>query len=905
MRNPLHAVALFRRALYLFLLACATLWSGPTAAISLTPAQLQQLQKLSPAEKAALAKQAGVALPRQGKAALASPTRTSTRSERAATVPARAPSPQPPSELERQYNARLGAKSTSPANITDGQERPLREGSHKGATLGRKEGFPSDRTRGGGRRGLIQSQPDLKNSENHVINAIPELGGNANDARLREDLQQRVGGKARAVHQRLRQFGYAMFARATNSFVPESAIPVPAEYVLGPGDEIHVQYYGRRGDSLSLVIDRDGVVDLPDVGAIPLAGMRYREAKAELSRRIRRALIGVTASISMGRLRTIRVFVLGDVRAPGSYVVGGLSTISHALFAAGGISKKGSLRHVRLKRGGHVMRELDLYQLMLYGNRVNDVRLMPGDVVFVPPIGKTAAVAAQVVRPAIYELRGEYDVGDLVRLAGGFLPDADRAHAQIDRLRDGDRTVLDVDLSRGHGSMRLHNGDLLMVYAGGGEREHVVHLLGRVRRPGDYGFHAGMRLHDLIRSRADLEDDAFLDYVLIQRTRADQTLVLLRAPLGRLLAGDAAANVPLRDKDRVFVLSRAAISPLKQVSVSGEVVSPGSYPLTQGMHVADLLLAAGGPTERAYLKQAEITRYRVEHGEKRAVEHFDVDLAAALAGDARANVRLMPDDVLAVRRISNWREAEHVTLRGEVRFPGTYPVEEGEHLSSLLERAGGFTAKAYLPAAVFTRVSIREEQQKQLQQLAREMEADIERQAASLSNIKDASILKRQQRDLELAKVMLRKMRQARATGRLVIRLTDLKHFKGSDFDLRLRDGDTLYIPQQPDQVLVLGQVYNQTAFLYRHDFSPSNYVDLAGGPRRFADTGRIYVIRANGEVDAHHSAWRRKRVFPGDTIVVPEKLEQFHLVDSLLDWSRILANVGVSIASFKAVGVL
>jgi len=372
-----------------------------------------------------------------------------------------------------------------------------------------------------------------------------------------------------------------------------------------------------------------------------------------------------------------------------------------------------------------------------------------------------------------------------------------------------------------------------------------------------------------------------------------------------LIKGDKANNPKLQDQDRVVVHSVWEVKKRYKVSVSGEVNHPGEFTLTAGMRLSDLLFAAGNVTERAYMQQAEITRYTVENNTRRVSKHIQVNLAKALGGSHEANIPLQPYDVLTVRRMSNWRDIEHASIEGEVKFPGSYPVEEGEHLSSLLARAGGFTSNAYLAAAVFTRASIRQEQQKHLDELSKQMQADIERQSASIANIKDPSILRREQQDLGKAKAVLKQMSAAKATGRLVIRLADLAHFKGSEFDLRLRDGDKLTIPQQPDQVLVLGQVYNQAALLYRRDFSPDDYVNLAGGTSRFADTGRIYVIRANGEVDAHHSAWRRKRVYPGDTIVVPQDLEQFHLIDSMLDWSRVAANVGLTIASFRAVGIL
>ncbi|MDQ6971268.1 MAG: SLBB domain-containing protein, partial [Mariprofundaceae bacterium] len=309
-------------------------------------------------------------------------------------------------------------------------------------------------------------------------------------------------------------------------------------------------------------------------------------------------------------------------------------------------------------------------------------------------------------------------------------------------------------------------------------------------------------------------------------------------------------------------------------------------------------------TEKSYLKQAEITRYEVVEGEKRASKYFQVDLHAALAGDKEANVELQPYDVLNVRQMTNWREAEQATISGEVRFSGSYPIEEGERLSDLLERVGGFTDKAYLRAAVFTRESIREEQQRQLYDLSKRIEDDIARQSVVVSDVKDATIAGRQKKSLETAKRVQGQLKSIKATGRLVIQLSDLKHFKGSEFDIRLKDGDKLYVQQRPDQVMVLGQVFNQSAFVFQDKLDRDDYVDMSGGTTDFADEGRIYVVRASGEVDPHNGFLSRP-IEPGDVIVVPEKLSQFNLVDSVLDWSRVMMQVGVGVASMKVIGIL
>ena len=1053
-------------------LFCGFVQAGMAAAITLSPAQLEQLKQLSPAQRAALAKQAGVALPVQKTAPTpaASPVVVKPRtpgsgaleremggsapgqSEALAVASLTSAPPtrkgSPPKAAEKAELQRAFADFTS-------QSRPMAVDTHIkqfGYNLfaGAPTTFapatdvpvPPEYVLGPGDEIKVQlfgkenSEFSMTVDRDGTI-AFPNIGP-LTVARMRfsqakafiaEQIKQKMIGvsasitmgnlrsirvfalgelqrafadftsqsRPMAVDTHIKQFGYNLFAGAPTTFAPATDVPVPPEYVLGPGDEIKVQLFGKENSEFSMTVDRDGTIAFPNIGPLTVARMRFSQAKAFIAEQIKQKMIGVSASITMGNLRSIRVFALGEVARPGSYVVSGLSTLSNALFVSGGVKKAGSLRNIQLKRAGKVVAHLDLYDFLLHGDTSHDVRLLPQDVVYVPPIGKTVGVAGQVLRPAIFELKHERTLADVLHLAGGLRPTAYRKKVQIERIANGvARKVLDVPLTRAGLNTRLHNGDLVKVYSVLNFEENPVFLLGNVKRPGRYAWHKGMHLRDLIPDNDALLPETYFGYALIERESAhERAPELLHVPLGEVLAGkkrvrlaphdkvyvfnlthfrqqprvtivgsvqnpgayalkmnmhlvdlvmasggllrdasfgtaglyrtdaktkvvnrinvnvgramkgDVKDNPLLRDLDRVVIHSIWEVKRRYKVNVSGEVTHSGQYTLAAGMRLTDLLFAAGNVTDRAYMQQAEITRYSVQNGERRVARHIQVNLAAALRGDAEANIPLEPYDVLMVRRVSNWRAIEHATVTGQVRFPGTYPVEEGERLSSLLARVGGFTTKAYLPAAVFTRTSIRKEQQKNLNKLSKQMEADIDRQAASISNIKDPIILKRQQQDLERARALVKQIREAKATGRLVIRLADMKHFKGSDFDLRLRDGDKLYIPQRPDQVLVLGQVYNQAALLYRHGFSPHDYVDLAGGTGQFADTDRIYVIRADGEVDAHHSAWRRKRVYPGDTIVVPVELEQFHLVDSLLDWSRVGANIGLTIASFRAVGVL
>lgn len=712
--------------------------------------------------------------------------------------------------------------------------------------------------------------------------------------------------KVRGVDSNIAQFGYQLFAGTPNTFSPAADIPVPPEYVLGPGDELQMQFYGSRDDSMNLVIDREGVIELPKVGALTLVGLSFVQAKALIAEQVRQKMIGVTTSVTMGRLRSIRVFVLGDAEHPGSYLISGLSTISHALFSAGGVSKKGSLRHIQLKRNGKVVKELDLYDFLLKGNSRGDERLMPGDVIFIPPIGAVIGVAGQVNRPAIYELRAEKTAQEITEMAGGVLADADVKHLQIDRLSQaGDRNILDFDLKQ---TTKIQNGDILMLFAVPGMRTDTVGLFGHIKRPGQYGLSKNMTLSNLIGSADDLLPGAFLDYALIQRTDPIlRSVTTLRVSLDKLLVKqDKQADVILQADDQVYVFSKSSIDPLNVVSIYGQVVNSGQYPYSHQMRLLDLLFSAGGPNEEAYLKVAELTRYEVIEG-KRQGRHVEVGLADALAGNADANIVLLPHDELLIRTISNWRSAARVMIKGEVKYPGVYPVEEGERLSSVLARVGGYTDEAYLRAAVFTRESVRADQQKQIDELAQRTETEVAKLETSVDTLKDEMLRARQLGKLEAAKRVVGQIKAVRATGRIVIELADAEKLKGTSFDLAMRDGDRLYVPKRPDEVMVLGEVYNQTAFVYRNNIGGAEYLAMAGGATRSGDVNRTYVVRANGMLDVVNKGWfggQSITMEPGDAIVIPQEVEQFNLVDSTLDWSRVVMQVGVSLASMKTIGV-
>ena len=393
-----------------------------------------------------------------------------------------------------------------------------------------------------------------------------------------------------------------------------SSGPVPPDYVLGPGDSVRVQLFGNVNGTYEHEVSRDGVLNLPEIGPVTVAGLSFSELRNDINGRVNQMLIGTQVSVTMGQLRTIRVFVLGDVNEPGSYVIAGLSTISSALYRSGGVSRIGSLRNIQLKRSGRIVSTLDVYDLLIRGDSSGDRRLQPGDVIFVPPIGKTVTVGGAVNRPAIYEVRSRTTAADLVDLVGGLKPEAFADGASIERIDEGgERIVLPVNLGDASANLiRVHAGDTLLVPEVLPEVENAVTLAGHVYRPGQYPWQSGMRLTDLIRSSNELKPSVDTEYVLIRReTSRGEPIQILSANLGAAFKSPAGPdNVALQALDTVHVFSLAlgrqrvvaplleelalrsnVDSPVRKVEISGNVRAPGAYPLEDGMRISDLIRA--------------------------------------------------------------------------------------------------------------------------------------------------------------------------------------------------------------------------------------------------------------------------------------------------------------------------
>ncbi|MDC0003189.1 SLBB domain-containing protein [Porticoccaceae bacterium] len=722
----------------------------------------------------------------------------------------------------------------------------------------------------------------------------------------------------RATSDDLQPFGYELFAGEPTSFESAARIPVSPDYLLGPGDNLEVLLFGNVNDSYSLAVGRNGAIDFPSLGPINVSGMTFSETKELLHKRITEQMLGVEASISLGELRSIQVFILGEAYKPGTYTISSLSTITNALFVSGGVNDIASLRNIQLKRSGKVIATLDLYDLLLRGDTADDLRLQSSDVIYIPSVRTTASVEGEVRRPAIYELKGETTVAELLELAGGTLPKAFQNGARISRINhSGFMAVVDANLSTKEGqNLKIDNGDLLTVGSVADHKELVVSLDGHVYHPGDFLWQPNLRVSDIVKDIKHLKSNVDLNFALIRRElppvgRLESVFVDLGGALANKGSESDTVFFP-RDRLTIFAAEegRAAlvakvVSALKAQSHSGEkaqiavingtVKSPGEYPLTKNMTLTQLIAAAGGLNEEAYTQYVELSRYDFSDIERATSDHVTLNLATAYA-NADSDPVLEPYDVVSIRAIPEFRESLTVVLEGEVRFPGVYAFKRGELLSDVLKRAGGLSDLAHAKAAVFTRETLRVQEQEQLDNLTQRLKSDIAAAGLEKSNEGKST-------DIEGAEKLLEELSESEALGRLVVNLQGI--LDGSEDDVKLKGGDRLVIPEYRQEVTVLGEVQQSTAHLYSAKLKVNDYIELSGGTNIRADEKRVYVVKVDGSVKLpHRTGWLSRRamsVEPGDTIIVPLDVERRRVLTVWTEASQVVYQLALGAAAINS----
>jgi protein involved in polysaccharide export with SLBB domain len=720
---------------------------------------------------------------------------------------------------------------------------------------------------------------------------------------------------------KLKRFGSEMFLNRGSSSGGRSAVgprdtpidlPVGPDYVLGSGDGLTVSLSGGVSQSFTRIVDREGKIVLPEAGAIVVTGLTLQHAQTMIEEALKPQYRNVHVDVTIARLRTVRIYVVGDVQRPGAYDLNSLSTPLNALYAAGGPTSVGSLRILRHMRGSQLIREVDLYQFLLHGTRMDDERLEAGDTLLVPPAGPQVAVHGMVKRPAIYELKGSATLAEVLDDAGGATAAAALNHITIERIQPNQqRVTLNLDLpSTGAGkpsqqattSFTVKDGDRVHVAPVLPYSERVIYVEGHVVRPGRLSYRDGMQLSDVLASYQDLLPEPAARGDVIRLVPPDLHPETIPFEVPDVLIGNN--NLALQPFDTIRIYGRYEVdSP--QVVIRGEVLRPGSYPLSQGMTAVQLVKMAGGFKRDALLESADLTSYTVQDEKKIVSQRADIEIGAAVNSDrSSADVPLKPGDVLTIHQISGWNDiGASITLHGEVTYPGNYGLQEGERLSSVLRRAGGFRGTAYPDGAVLVRTEVKDLEEKSRAELIRQIET-----TSAAANLQPNLTGQDQSGALKAAAAqqndMLRRLRSQPAVGRLVIHVSaDISSWANTPADIEMRSGDVLTVPKRPGFVLVSGQVYNGTALTFVPDKEASWYLRRAGGTNDVANRKEIFVIRANGSVVGRRSGtWYSGNVLstklnPGDVIVVPQKVIGSLFWRNLLTVAQLSSSIAITAA--------
>jgi protein involved in polysaccharide export with SLBB domain len=747
-------------------------------------------------------------------------------------------------------------------------------------------------------------------------------------------------------------FGQSLFVQAPSTFAPVDFMEIPSDYIIGPGDELQVKVWGQIEANLRVTVDRSGQIYVPQVGEISVAGIHYGDLEPHLKSGISKIFKNFNVTATLGRLRSIQVIVVGDARYPGTYTISSLSTLVNAIFASGGPTPQGSLRHIQVRRDGATITDFDFYDLLIKGDKSKDVRLQPGDVLYIPHVGPLVAIAGSVNSPAIYEAKSDSTLSDLIEIAGNLSTVADTSKITIDRFVDHRaRKTLEFPYDAESRALVLKDGDIVRVFSIVPRFEDTVTLRGNVANPGRYPWKPGMRVRDLIpdaqalltrrywRNRAAIVNGSATEYPI--STPPSQNA--RQGTLNQQQANGTTSNAAGSNQTMQPVTPNGN-------SQSNLPETTGSSNLTDSLYLQndqnpsgnDLSRTGTGtngsqppsqtasnnpnnPNPNAVRDIAEdVRRYAPEiNWDYAIIQRVNpVDLTskllwmsprkAILEHDEASNLELEPGDIVTIFSqrditVPQTERSQYVIVEGEVVRPGVYKLESNETLHSVLQRAGGLTPDAYVYGSQFTRESARVDQQKSLDELANTMEVQIRQSAMSVAASTNPGDLPQM---LAAQEAIITGLRSTRASGRLALPVKP-KDKTLTDFpDMAMEDGDRLSIPHTPSTVSVVGDVYNPGSFIFEPRNTAGAYLDIAGKGKPQSDMHHAFVLRANGVVVAANNVnglftgtkFDRIHLYPGDQIIVPYKIPTGAFVRGLRDWTQITSQLAITVAALAII---
>ena len=680
-----------------------------------------------------------------------------------------------------------------------------------------------------------------------------------------------------ATGRQLPVYGRSLFDEVPTTFAPVEHVPVPADYTLGPGDELLIRAWGKIDLDSRVTVDRNGQVYLPRIGTLNVAGLRYDQLEGYLHSAIGGLFKDFELNVALGQLRSIQIFILGNARQPGAYTVGSLSTLVNALFASGGPSATGSMRHIQLRRGSELLTEFDIYDLLQKGDKSRDVQLLPGDVIYIPPVGAQVAITGSINDPGIYELKNETSVATALEGAGGLTSLAGAERALLERIDShSSRRVEEFSLDLQGLQRPLADGDLLRIFPLSPKFENAVTLRGNVAQPGRYPWKAGMRISDLIPSR---------DFLITRDFWNEQN---------QLVPGRLNHDFGTQRTDEFDIQSTAELDgqrPYQTINrrydqgIDQRTGQMGSSQTDQtGASRKSVIDSVGQNSAEINWEYAVIERLD-DHDLSTRLIPFRLANAIndSMSGD---NQLLKAGDVVTIFSRADLelpveKHSSFIRVGGEVSAPGVYRVNPGESLRDVVARAGGLTSHSYLYASVLTRISTRHAEEEQLRQSTEQMQREL---IARYANVTPQAGPTEQdpQAQLAMQQASLARLTSIKPIGRVVLDMKPEATTAADIPDFPLEDGDTFYVPPRLGTVQVAGAVYNANAFRHERHKTLIAYLNDAGGATREADPKHTFIIRADGTVVTRRSrntlfgisdAFEKMTLLPGDAIIVPEKL--------------------------------
>ncbi|WP_417188326.1 SLBB domain-containing protein [Bacteroides sp.] len=680
-------------------------------------------------------------------------------------------------------------------------------------------------------------------------------------------------------------FGHSLFSSRNLSFEPSANLATPVNYRLGPGDEVIIDIWGASENTIRQTISPEGTILVRGLGPVHLSGMTVKEANSFLQREFSKIYSGISGTepnseikLTLGDIRTIQINIMGEVSVPGTYTLSAFSTVFHALYRAGGVNRIGSLRSIKVVRDGKTFADLDVYDFIMKGKMKDDIRLQEGDVIIVDPYQSLVEIVGKVKRPMFYEMKPTETVATILNYAGGFTGDAYKKAIRLVRKSGREHQVFNVD-EMDYSVFRLDDGDMITVDAVLDRFENRVEIRGAVYRAGLYQLDGTVNtVKQLIKKAEGLRGDAFLNRVIIDREHEDLSHEIIAIDLGGLLNGTI-ADIPLQKNDILYIPSITDLKEEETVAIYGEVANPGTFLFSKNMTIEDLLVQAGGLLEEAATTRVEVTR-RIKDPKSTSFSSvlgktftFDIKDGFIVGGNAE-NFYLEPFDAVYIRRSPAYRRQQNVVVAGEVLFSGSYSLlKKNERLSDLVSKAGGVTPDAYVKGARLIRKLSDEERRRQ---------NDAIRMAQNGEGKDSISIQKLNLSDTYTVGIDLEKA------------LANPK----SDYDLVLREGDVLYIPEYVNTVKISGSVMYPNTVVYQKGKNLKFYINQAGGYGNMAKKKKVYVVYMNGTV-SRLKARNASAIEPGCEIIVPSKAEKKHMaMAEILGISSTTATIAAMVAT-------